>query len=178
MHIFNVWTIIIQSVNIKEWKCWSYRLHKLGTPSFADGCTDRVDTLLDLHFTKAMQVNKTLMSYLFCFVCFVALRPKSTAMVMAGQSVHLTALFPGQAWTSSLQVLRAHTFACNWQQPFLNDSAEGRRMTVETISWSISTKVWDRARIQLATPWICSQTCICCQTRYQLRYPAPFNVFF
>ena len=31
------------------------------------------------------------------FVCFVALRPKSTAMVIAGQSVHLTTLFPGQA---------------------------------------------------------------------------------
>ena len=35
------------------------------------------------------------------FVCFVALRPKSTAMVMAGRSVHLTTLFPGQALTSS-----------------------------------------------------------------------------
>ena len=31
------------------------------------------------------------------FVCFVALCPKSTAMVMAGQSVHLTTLLPGQA---------------------------------------------------------------------------------
>ena len=31
------------------------------------------------------------------FVCFVALRPKSTAMVMAGRSVHLTTLFSGQA---------------------------------------------------------------------------------
>ena len=78
----------------------------------------------------------------FFFVCFVALRPKSTAMVMAGRSVHT--LFPGQAWTSSKPELRAHTFACNWQQPFLNDSAEGRRMTVEIISWSISMKVWDR----------------------------------
>ena len=29
------------------------------------------------------------------FVCFVALLPKSTAMVMAGRSVHLTTLFPG-----------------------------------------------------------------------------------
>ena len=28
---------------------------------------------------------------------FVALHPKSTAMVMAGLSVHLTTLFPGQA---------------------------------------------------------------------------------
>ena len=73
-------------------------------------------------------------------------------MVIAGRSVHLTTLFPGQAWTSSLPVLLAHTFACNWQQPFLNDSAEGRRMTVEIISWSISTKVWDRAGIELATP--------------------------
>ena len=33
----------------------------------------------------------------FLFVCFVALRPKSTAMVIAGRSVHLTTLFPGQA---------------------------------------------------------------------------------
>ena len=31
------------------------------------------------------------------FVCFVALRPKSTAMVMAGWSVDLPTLFPGQA---------------------------------------------------------------------------------
>ena len=37
-------------------------------------------------------------SICFClFVCFVALRPKSTAMVIAGRSVHLTTLFPGQA---------------------------------------------------------------------------------
>ena len=31
------------------------------------------------------------------FVCFVALRSKSTAMVMAGRSVHLTTLF---SWAS------------------------------------------------------------------------------
>ena len=30
-------------------------------------------------------------------VGFVALRPKSTATVIAGRSVHLTTLFPGQA---------------------------------------------------------------------------------
>ena len=34
----------------------------------------------------------------YAFFCFVAfLHPKSTAMVMAGWSVHLTTLFPGQA---------------------------------------------------------------------------------
>ena len=31
------------------------------------------------------------------FVCFVASRPKSTAMVIAGRSDHLSTLFPGQA---------------------------------------------------------------------------------
>ena len=35
------------------------------------------------------------------------------AMVMAGRSVHLTTLFPGQALTNSYSVLCAHTFACN-----------------------------------------------------------------
>ena len=34
--------------------------------------------------------------WMVCFV-FVALRPKSTAMIIAGRSVHLTTLFPGQA---------------------------------------------------------------------------------
>ena len=31
------------------------------------------------------------------YVCLFALRPKSPAMVIAGRSVHLTTLFPGQA---------------------------------------------------------------------------------
>ena len=52
-------------------------------------------------------INKVKLSYLLGillvlwyveFVClFVALRPMSTAMVIAGRSVHLTTLFPGQA---------------------------------------------------------------------------------
>ena len=63
-------------------------------------------------FTKCMQDRPTLfleviqrhnnnvsqlVYTLILIVCFVALRPKSTAMVMAGRSVHLTTLFPGQA---------------------------------------------------------------------------------
>ena len=39
----------------------------------------------------------TVIPIIVIFVCFVALRPKSTAMVMAGRSVHLTTFFPGQA---------------------------------------------------------------------------------
>ena len=34
---------------------------------------------------------------LFVLFVFVALRPMSTAVVIAGRSVHLTTLFPGQA---------------------------------------------------------------------------------
>ena len=36
----------------------------------------------------------------YIVVVVVALRPMSTAMVIAGRLVHLTTLFPGQAWAS------------------------------------------------------------------------------
>ena len=55
-------------------------------------------------FLAYIDVFKYDLGQLWChllFICLVALRPKSTAMVMAGRSVHLTTLFPGQAWTSS-----------------------------------------------------------------------------
>ena len=48
----------------------------------------------------AQQYSYDLDLELYWFVClfvFVALRPMSTAMVIAGRSVHLTTLFPGQA---------------------------------------------------------------------------------
>ena len=48
--------------------------------------------LLDFFFSKLSGRH-----FIVLFVCFVALRPKSTAMVIAGRSVHLTTLFPGQA---------------------------------------------------------------------------------
>ena len=41
----------------------------------------------------ARQVLSEIFKAKFLFVCFVALRPKSTAMVIAGLSVHLTTLF-------------------------------------------------------------------------------------
>ena len=52
------------------------------------------------------QISAFVIRFLDNFICklatgwlvgFVALRPKSTAMVIAGRSVHLTTLFPGQA---------------------------------------------------------------------------------
>ena len=44
-----------------------------------------------------MDPDQTALGFVCLFVFFVALRPKSTAMVIAGRSVHLTTLFPGQA---------------------------------------------------------------------------------
>ena len=49
----------------------------------------------------------------FCLFVFVALRPKSTAMVIAGRSVHLTTLFSWANLNKQLTSNRAHTFACN-----------------------------------------------------------------
>ena len=52
-------------------------------------------------------IGQVYMTLLVCLLLLlllffvVALRPKSTAMVMVGQSVHLTTFFPGQARTSS-----------------------------------------------------------------------------
>ena len=45
---------------------------------------------------KNRECHATSLTGLVCLF-FVALRPKSTAMVIAGRSVHLTTLFPGQA---------------------------------------------------------------------------------
>ena len=43
------------------------------------------------------RLNISVISIIVCLFLFVALRPMSTAMVIAGRSVHLTTLFPGQA---------------------------------------------------------------------------------
>ena len=43
-----------------------------------------------------IKIHKSCKSVILLFV-FVALRPMSTAMVIAGRPVHLITLFPGQA---------------------------------------------------------------------------------
>ena len=50
--------------------------------------TEKTDLLLETSAEISFEFIK--------FVVFVALRPKSTAMVKAGQSVHISTLFPGQ----------------------------------------------------------------------------------
>ena len=46
---------------------------------------------------KNQNLTKVILNFKEALFLFVALRPKSTAMVMVGLSVHLTTLFPGQA---------------------------------------------------------------------------------
>ena len=87
-----------------------------------------------------------------CFFCFVwFLMSQSTAMVMSGWSVHLTTLFSWASLTKQLTSTSCTYFHLQLTTTLL-ESAEGRRMAVEIISRSISAKVWDQARIELATP--------------------------
>ena len=65
----------------------------IGDVCFKCSCSSRPTKsylLVDQH-------EKNLVRRLFCLFVFVALRPMSTAMVIAGRSVHLTTLLPGQA---------------------------------------------------------------------------------
>ena len=45
---------------------------------------------------KKVQNDPACRVFVCLFVCFVALRPKSTAVVMGERLVHLTTVFPGQ----------------------------------------------------------------------------------
>ena len=57
--------------------------------------TARIRRLVPLLFANPQRQDFS--HCLFVLFVFVALRPMSTAMVIAGRSVHLTTLFPGQA---------------------------------------------------------------------------------
>ena len=68
------------------------------------GILTRVDSGEPLQLPVKLRNSKycsvsslTVIEYSSDLVGFVALRPKSTAMVIAGRSVHLTTFFPGQA---------------------------------------------------------------------------------
>ena len=57
---------------------------------------ESVDILESLMGRDSVRVHYIL-PYFVCLFVFVALRPMSTAMVIAGRSVHFTTLFPWQA---------------------------------------------------------------------------------
>ena len=102
------------------------------------------------------------------FVCFVALRPKSTVMVMAGWSVHLTTLF---SWASLNKQLTSAS--CTYFRLLL---------TTTLLEWFSGREENDRRNYfmiylhqsmgpgqdRTRDPWICDQTRICSQTCYRL----------
>ena len=109
------------------------------------------------------------------FLCFVVLRSKSTAMVIAGRSVHLTTLFSWASLNKQLTSNRAHTFACNWQQPFMNDPFSGRVENDRRNYFMINLhESMGPGRDRTHYPWICSQLRICNQTRHRMRYAARY----
>ena len=85
-----------------------------GTSHAANGfCSHQPKTCMVMSFKTVFSTcndNGWMAKKLSAIVCFVALRPKSTAMVIAGQSVHLTRKLE-QAVNQYSN--RAHTFACN-----------------------------------------------------------------
>ena len=67
---------------------------------FATNVSKTIFGELPYIFSSTVEKNLGDTAFHTLFVClfvFVALRPMSTAMVIAGRSVHLTTLFPGQA---------------------------------------------------------------------------------
>ena len=111
----------------------------------------------------------------FMSVCFVALRPKSTAMVIAGRSVHLTTLF---SWASLNKQLTSTlcTYFRLWLTTTLLEWFRGREENDRRNHFMINLhKSMEPGRDLTRDPWICSQTRICCQTLYWLRYAARFS---
>ena len=73
--------------------------------------------------------------WICCFVClFVCLFVCFTSQVNSYGHGGTVSSPNHTFFQGKLEQATAHTFACNRQQSFLNDSAEGRRMTVEIIS--------------------------------------------
>ena len=108
-----------------------------------------LSTSMSKFFTK---VNFQFFTRIFCCFFFCCFTSHVNSYGHCGTVSSLNHTFSWAGLSKRLTSNLCTYFRCNWQQPFLNKSAEGRRMTVEIISWSISTKVWYRARIELATP--------------------------
>ena len=87
--------------------------------SFWPVSADLIDLISDAFGPRGEKLNGKQTKFLgknhqiFVLFVFVALRPMSTAMVIAGRSVHLNTLFSWASLNKQLTSNRAHTFACN-----------------------------------------------------------------
>ena len=88
-----------------------------------------------------------------CFVCFVALRPSQQLWSLRDCQFTWPHFFLGKLEQAVNQYLvHILSLVAENNPAWMVHSAEGRRMTTKIISWSISTKEWDRAIIEPATP--------------------------
>ena len=82
------------------------------------------------------------------------------------------------SWTSLTKWLTSTSctyFVYNWQHPFLNQQKEengGRNYFMINLH-----KIMGLGRDRIRDPWNCSQTCICSQTRHQLRLVTGYDWF-
>ena len=67
-------------------------------------------------------------------------------MVMRRRSFYISTLFPGQAWAVNQYLVHIHSI--------VTEKKLLRKMALEIISLSISTKLWDRARIKFSTLYL------------------------
>ena len=98
--------------------------------------------------STCMYIVSKKVSFLVWFWFFTS---QSTTLAMLGWSVHLTTLFSWASLTNQLTSTSCTYFHLQLTTTLL-ESVDGRRMTVEIISWSFSSKVWDWAGIKLVTP--------------------------
>ena len=102
------------------------------------------------------------------FCCFTS---QSSAMVMAGRSVHLTTL----SWARAFNQYFVHILSLltdNTLLEWFSGREENDRRNYFMIN--IHERMGPGGD-RTCDPWICSQTRICCQTCYRLRYVAPCN---
>ena len=102
---------------------------------------------------------------MFCLFVLLLYAPSQQLWSWQDASVHLTTLFPGQV-TSTLCTyfcLKLTTTLLEWLSG--REENDGRNYFMINLQESMGPgQDWTR------DPWICSQTRICCQTRYRLHY--------
>ena len=107
------------------------------------------------HQTKPKNLEKNLFSGINCHKAMIKPACWATVNLEIFARFLFSRNFPYAKFCENkfLAKWRIHSvlYWYNWRKTLI-ESAEGWRKAVEIISWSISTKVWDRAGIDLVTP--------------------------
>ena len=129
-------------------------------------------TVKDLTKQTMIRSSNRFIRHRACFVCFLALGPKSTTMVLAGWSVHLTTFLGKLEQAVNQLFMHILSLVTHSNPSWMNQQEENDRRNYFMINLheSIMYGTGAPGRYQTRDPWICSQTGICSQTCYRLRY--------